>query len=224
MGLSSVLARHVKSDDWLDGVLVAAAGALLAGRVAFVWLNGAYFAENPTEAWQLWLGGLNYHGALLGGLMGFWLWAHFTRRPFHIYAGLLAPGLALLTAAGWVACGFDGCAYGLPAVPSPLATNLPDDLGLFAIRYRTQLFGALGSLIVFALSLWAFRRARSVVLFWGALGGLSLVRVVVALGRGDPAIMVGGWRLDLLIDLGLASICLLVLLILRLARDHGRTI
>src|SRR5690606_34835067 len=142
-----------------------AAGALLAGRVAFVRLNAAYFAENPFEAWQVWLGGLNYHGALLGGLAGLWLWARITRRPFYRYAGLLATGIALLSAFGWAACRFEGCAYGLPAPLGLLTADLPDNLGVFAVRYRTQLFGFLGSLAVFALSLWAFRRARPVLLF-----------------------------------------------------------
>lgn len=203
LGVSAALARRDGPRDWFDGALAAAAGALLVGRVAFVWLNGDYFAENPAEAWQIQRGGLNYHGALLGGLAGLWLWARLTRRPFYPYAALLAPGLALLTAFGWAACRFEGCAYGLPAAPGPLAADLPDSLGVYALRYRTQLLGALGALAVFALSLWAGRRARPARLFWGTLAGLSLVHAAVALGRGDPAPMLLGLRLDLWVDLAL---------------------
>jgi phosphatidylglycerol:prolipoprotein diacylglycerol transferase len=123
LGLTAALAHREAVRGWLDGALAATAGALLAGRVAFVWLNRPYFAENPTEAWQLWLGGLNYHGALLGGLVGLWLWARLTSRPFGRYAGLFAPGLALLAAAGWAACAVDGCAYGRAAAPGPLAAG-----------------------------------------------------------------------------------------------------
>lgn len=209
LGVSAAPARRRGPHDWLDGALVAAAGALLVGRVVFVWLNGDYFAENPAEAWQLWLGGLNYHGALLGGLAGLWLWARLTRRPFYVHAGLLAPGLALLAAFGWAACRFEGCAYGLPAAPGLLAANLPDDLGVFAVRYRTQLAGVLGSLVVFALSLWAFGRARPAALFWGTLAGLSLVHAAVAIGRGDPAPMIGVLRLDLLIDVAIVVVAVI---------------
>lgn len=209
LGVSAALARAwagEHNDDWLDGALAAAAGAFIGGRILFVWLHRDYFAENPGESWQLWLGGLSYHGALFGGMVGLALWARVTGRPLGRYAGLLAPGLALLTVSGWLACGVQGCAYGrppgseLPAALRILAGYQADDLGVFATRYRTQLAGALGSLVVFALSLAAFRRTRPGVLFWTVLGGLSLVRAVVALGRGDAVPMVAGWRLDLLVD------------------------
>lgn len=220
LGLTASLARRDGPRDWLDGALAAAAGALLIGRVVFVRLNAEYFAENPFEAWQLWLGGLNVHGALLGGLLGLWLWARIARRPFFTYAGLLAPGLALLSAFGWAACRFEGCAYGLPATLGLLTADLPDNFGVFAVRYRTQLFGFLGSLAVFGLGLWAFRRARPSLLFWGVMAGLAVVRAAVALGRGDPAPLLAGWRLDLVADLSLLVISLLALLV---ARSYQRS-
>lgn len=220
LGLTAALARRDGPRDWFDGALAAALGALLIGRVVFVWLNAGYFAENPFEAWQIWLGGLNAHGALLGGLAGLWLWARITRRPFYPYAGLLAPGLALLAAFGWAACRFEGCAYGLPAALGLLTADLPDNFGVFAVRYRTQLFGMMGSLLVFGLSLWAYRRARPSLLFWGVMAGLAFVRAAVALGRGDPAPLLAGWRLDLLVDLGLLVISLLALL---MARSYQRS-
>jgi phosphatidylglycerol:prolipoprotein diacylglycerol transferase len=209
LGVTAALARREGPRDWLDGALVAAAGALLAGRAVFVLLNSPYFAENPAEAPRLWLGGLNYHGALLGGLVALWLWARLTGRPAARYLGLFAPGLALLTAFGWAACRFEGCAYGLPTLAGPLAADLPDNLGVFAVRYRTQAFGCAAALIVFAVAWWASGRARPALLFWGVLGGLSLVHAVVALGRGDPAPLVGGPRLDFLVDLALLAVSLL---------------
>jgi phosphatidylglycerol:prolipoprotein diacylglycerol transferase len=185
--------------------LAAGGGALLGGRAVYVWLNAAYFAENPAEAWQLWQGGLNYHGALLGGLAALWLWARLTRRPFWPTAGLFAPGLALLVAFGWAACAVEGCAYGRAAAPGLLAGDLPDDRGVYALRYRTQIAGALGALLVFAAAWWAAGRVRPAALFWGALGGLALVHIVVALGRGDPSPVVLEARLDLGVELGLLA-------------------
>lgn len=231
LGLTAALARRDaggKLDGWLDGALAAAAGALLGGRVVFVWLNAAYFAENPAEAWQLQLGGLNYHGALLGGLAGLWLWARLSGRPFVRYAGLFAPGLALLSAFGWAACGFEGCAYGraaapglLAAAPGLLAANLPDDLGVFAVRYRTQAFGTVAALAMFLLAWAGYGRLRPGLLFWLTLGGLALGRVGVALGRGDAAVVVGGWRLDLMIDCGLAVVTLVACGYLLVRRENG---
>ena len=191
------------TSGWLDGALAAGGGALLGGRAVFVWLNAAYFAENPAEAGQLWLGGLNYHGALLGGLAALWLWARLSGRPFRRYAGLLAPGLALLVAFGWAACAVEGCAYGRAAAPGLWAGDLPDDAGVYALRYRTQLAGALGALLVFAGACWAAGRVRPATLFWATLSGLALVHGVVALGRGDPSPVVLGMGLVLWAEMGL---------------------
>ena len=208
LGLTAALARRDAGgelDGWLDGALAAAAGALLGGRAVFVWLNAAYFAENPVEAWQLGLGGLNYHGALVGGLAALWLWARLSRRPFWPYAGLMTPGLALLVAFGWAACAVEGCAYGRAAAPGLWAGDLPDDAGVYALRYRTQLAGAMGALLVFAGAWWAAARLRPATLFWGTLGGLALVHAVVALGRGDASPVVLGVRLVVWAELALLA-------------------
>ena len=202
---------------WLDGAVAAGIGALVGGRAVFVWLNAAYFAENPTEAGQFWLGGLNFHGALLGGLVGLWLWARLGGRPFWRYAGLLAPGLALLVAFGWAACAVEGCAYGRAAAPGIWAGDLPDDAGVYALRYRTQLAGGIGALLVFAGAWWAAGRLRPATLLWGTLGGLALVQAVVALGRGDPSPVVWGKSLVFW-----AEIALLVMTVVGMITSLGR--
>jgi phosphatidylglycerol:prolipoprotein diacylglycerol transferase len=178
---------------------------LLGGRAVYVWLNAPYFAENPTEAAQVWLGGLNYHGALLGGLAALWLWARLSGRSLGRSAGLLAPGLALLVAFGWVACAVEGCGYGRAASPGLWAGDLPDDTGVYALRYRSQIIGAVGALVVFAFAWWTAARLRPAALFWATLGGLAVVHIVVALVRGDPSPVVLGLRLDLLVELGLLA-------------------
>ena len=196
---------------WPDGALAAAGGALLGGRAIYVWLNAAYFAENPAEAWQVWLGGLNYHGALWGGLAALWLWSRLSGRPFLRHAALFAPGVALLVAFGWAACAVEGCGYGRAAAPGLWAGNLPDDTGVYALRYRTQIGGAVGALAVFALVWWAAARLRPVALVWATLGGLAVVHIVVALGRGDPSPVVLGARLDFLVEVGMVVVASMAL-------------
>lgn len=213
LGLTAASRRAGGAPGWRDGALAAAAGALVGGRAVFVWLNRAYFIEHPGQAWQLGRGGLGYHGALLGGLLALGLWARLTGRSFGRTAGLLAPGLALLVAAGWAACGVEGCAYGRAALPGWLAADLPDDAGVFAVRYRTQLLGLAGALGVFILAWAAAARARPAALFWATLGGLSLVHALVALLRGDPAPLLAGVRLDIVVDAALVGVSALLLLL-----------
>jgi phosphatidylglycerol---prolipoprotein diacylglyceryl transferase len=213
LGVTALLARRHNLSRWQDGVLLAGVVAVIAGRYAFVRLNGAYFAENPTEVWQVWLGGLNALGALLGGLLAYWLWAGLSGRPSGKYAGLIAPGLALLFSFAWVACWFEGCGYGAEGSPGIFTAALPDNYGVYAVRYQTQMAGATLSFVIFLLSWWAARRYRLEVVFWATLGCLATANGMIALGRGDPSPIVGTWRLDFLIYAVLAAVSGLALVL-----------
>ena len=59
---------------------------------------------------------------------------------------------------------------------------------------------------VVAGSWWAAARLRPAALVWTTLGGLAVVHIVVALGRGDPSRAVLGVRLDFLMELGLLAV------------------
>lgn len=203
-------------EDWLDGVLVGLALGLVGGRVGFVLGAWDYFLERPAEAWRLWQGGLSYHGGLAGGLLGLWLWAWWGKRPFTTYAGLLAPAFPLANAFGWLACWLAGCAYGAEAVMTGafadlLLADLPDNFGVYALRYQTQLWGLISSLVVWVIVLALARRRPPGRLLWLALAGVSIGRLLISLGRGDPSLMVGSFRLDTCLDASLAILSVLLL-------------
>jgi phosphatidylglycerol:prolipoprotein diacylglycerol transferase len=204
--------RRNVPDDWLDGILWALLVGLLGGRVGFVAGEWTYFQERPSEIAQLWRGGLSYHGALLAGLIGYWGWCRWRKRPFPQAAALLAPAFALSSAFGWFACWFEGCAYGREALPgSRLASALPDAFGVFTWRYQTQLLGVGFALVVFLIALHWQRRNFSPMVFWFVLGTLSLGRAAITLLRGDPAPLWGQIRIDTILD-GMLAILFLILL------------
>jgi phosphatidylglycerol---prolipoprotein diacylglyceryl transferase len=224
LGLTAWLARTRPAPRWFDSYLLVLAAALAGGRLAFVLLNWPYFEIQPAEAWQIWRGGLSYYGALPAALAALWLWTRGRQRPFTRYADLLAPALALVSAAGWVACYLEGCAYGRETVLGPLAANLPDAYGLFAVRYQTQVIGMTGALAVLGLILWLRRRRPEGAHLWLTLGALSLVRLPISLLRDDPFPTVAGLRLDSLFESAVALSCLLLLqLYLRHQRSIFRT-
>jgi phosphatidylglycerol:prolipoprotein diacylglycerol transferase len=65
----------VRAGAAADCGLAALAGAAVGGRLLHVLLNAGYFAGAPAEALRLSAGGLDWHGALLGGLVGLRLMA-----------------------------------------------------------------------------------------------------------------------------------------------------
>jgi phosphatidylglycerol:prolipoprotein diacylglycerol transferase len=192
--------------------LVSLVAGLVGGRIGFVWAQWSYFQERPQEMWQVWQGGLSYHGALLAGLVALWAWSvvGHKRAAFTAYATLLAPSFALGHAFGWLACWLEGCAYGREAVIGPLAADLPDHFGVYALRYQTQLLGIGLSLLVFLLVLGWRRRRSPDSSFWIALSGISLSRAAISLLRGDPVPHLNGLRADTLLDALLALVALLL--------------
>lgn len=79
-----------------------------------------YFLVYP-EAWQgfgqffqIWQGGLSFHGAFVGalGTLGYFAWKR--RVPFGTICDFVAPGMFLGYAIGRVGCFANGCCYGHP--------------------------------------------------------------------------------------------------------------
>ncbi|MEM7118527.1 MAG: prolipoprotein diacylglyceryl transferase family protein, partial [Chloroflexota bacterium] len=187
----------------LDLLLWCGGTAVLLGRAGFIWGQRTYFSERPEEIWQLWQGGFAYHGALLGGLLGLWLW-HRRQSPRPAILTDLAPTLAILHLFGWSACLLEGCAYGQETTLGLLAADLSDDFGVTAVRYQTQALGILFSLLIFAIAWWKPS-------FWLTLALLSLLHAGLTFLRGDPMLQLGTWRLDTLLSLAIALIALFLL-------------
>lgn len=198
--LTSRLERLHPAAAWLDALLVVFTVAFLGGRFGFIIGQWSYFQERPSEIWQFWQGGLSYHGALFAGLAALLLWTGARGSSFYTYAALFSPGLALVIVFGWLACWFDGCAYGRETVIGPLSADLPDEFGVFALRYQTQLIGLLLSLAAFIAILWLFKRIRPAAAFWSALLLVSIAHLIPGLLRGDPVLMIRSVRLDGLLD------------------------
>lgn len=211
IGLTGLLARQKQEDDWLDASLVCLAAGLVGGRLGFVLGHWHYFQSKPTAWLRFWQGGYSYLGALLAALVGLWLWGVWRKRPFASYTDLLTPGFALLAVFTWAACWLAGCAYGQETTFGLLAANLPDDFGLFAVRYQTQLLGLLWSLLIFIAVILTSQRWREGQLFWLTLGSLSLGYAAINLLRGDAALMIGDMRLDVLLNGTIVLFCGIIL-------------
>ncbi len=196
---------------WLDGVLVALAAALVGGRIAYVAANWDYFQIHLGESWFVLRGGLSYHGGLLAGLAALALWAQWRGRSALRVGGLLAPGAALWSAFGWLACWLEGCAYGRETFIGPLAGDLPDSYGIFAVRYQTQLLGVAFSLLALGVLWRARRQLPAAGLFWLGLALLSGGRFFITLLRGDPMPMLGAVRMDTLLEAILTLVALVML-------------
>ncbi len=205
--------------NWTNAALATLISGWLGARATFVLLNWPYYAQRPSEILQFWQGGLTAYGGLCAGLLGLWLWTRWQKQlapskewgSFLSYANPFSPALLLLIITSWGACWVEGCAYGAETTLGPLAADLPDNFGVFALRYQTQLLGIMLNLALLGLVLyWQAKRGNG-RLFGITLFGSSFIHFGLTFLRGDTAPILAGWRLDSWLALFFAILALFLL-------------
>lgn len=193
----------------VDLTLAAGVGALVGGRAEHVALHwAAWFSAHPDEIARVALGGLGWHGAVVGGLIGLFAAARFVRLPVSTGGTALldpfAPALALLALGGWIGCAAAPCAWGkevttLADYPAWAVGWTRDVYNLYAPRYNTQLFGAALAVLLLLAAAWLPRRVRAGH-FWLILALLSAGMFFIGFWRADPVPVVFGLRADQVAD------------------------
>jgi phosphatidylglycerol:prolipoprotein diacylglycerol transferase len=207
--------RGLPPAAFLDMASWTLLGGVVGGRAFYVALNWEFFGARPAEALAVWTGGMSYHGAFAGALLALALYALASRQSFWRLSDAPAAGLALGNIFGWAACLAGGCAYGVVG-RGPLFLLSPDIYGIEAPRFAVQIAGALQSAIVLAALLLILRFGGRpglafgayLMLYFGGQAGLELL-------RGDETLYLGEWRLEQVIDAGLALAGLILIVVVR---------
>jgi phosphatidylglycerol:prolipoprotein diacylglycerol transferase len=214
----------------VDAGLGALAGGVIGARLAHVLLNWTYFAYNTDEIWRLRSGGLDWHGALLGCLIGLWVVSRWRGLDFVHLLDVLAPALPLLALAGWWGCRAANCGFGIEVdtlanYPPLLVAELPDVYGIPAPRYNTQLFGLALALPVFVLTVWIFWRELLIGRrFWLVLALLSAGMFGIGFYRADYALRIANLRADQWLDLVVLVVSVVYLGSRRKSRGGSETL
>jgi phosphatidylglycerol:prolipoprotein diacylglycerol transferase len=184
----------------LDAGFWGLLGGLLGGRIGYVAANWAYYVDHIDKAVNLREGGLSWHGALVGGsgfVLVWYIVRAWTSPPMPDWRDLLdviAPGMALGGALGWLGCLLTGSAYGAEAsgyAPplSYLTADLPDIYGVDSMRFITQPFMIAWCLLLWGVLWGLYRRCPRGLVFVFYLLSYALADFGVAFVRGD-----GTWR------------------------------
>ncbi len=198
--------RVARPERWLDAVLLALAAGVLGARLGYVSAHWDYYQAHSGQILQFWLGGLSWHGGLLGVLLALVPYCRLRGLSFWRLADELALVAPLVAVAASLGCSAAGCAYGRElASPHLLAADLPDLFGVLALRYNVQWLAAGWSAIAGA-ALWLLPRQRP----RGAAAGLFFVLFGAGLGnldsmRGDAVPYWWDWRGDVVLDWLLAA-------------------
>ncbi len=187
-----------------DALVLTVLFALLGARGYFILLNFQNFGFNFLKwIWLTRYAGLCFHGGLLGGILGLFLFTRREKWDFWQTADIAVFGLVLGQAIGRIGCFLNGCCYGKP-------TNLFLGMkfaGLTERRHPTQLYEAILALLIFYLLLKLERRYRLFAWYKGKKdkaepGFLALAYLIFYnLGR----IFLENWRGDGIYWMGIST-------------------
>lgn len=156
-------------DDLLTYIVLS---IILGGRLGYViGYNLKFFIANPLEIIAIWHGGMSFHGALIGVILGLWL---FCRKYKIVYLELLDVAATITPIGlffGRIANFINMELYGREThsnfgVIFPNVDNLP--------RHPSQLYEAtLEGIVLFAI-LFSLSHFTNIRKYRGALGGLFI--------------------------------------------------
>lgn len=223
---------------FLDSLVWIILGAIVGARVFhFAFWNLGSLLSTPLSFFRFWEGGLSITGGLAGGVLTAFLFFRRRCADFWHSFAIASPAVLAGQAIGRVGCFLNGDAWGMPThlpwgVPMAkfgvffpsLAPDdcVPSEVWTWSVRHGftdpgslittplhpTQLYEALGDLLLAAMLLLLIRRLTKAQgywsqAFWLHLGGYSLLRCGLEFLHGDRDAVV--WAGMTALQIGLLS-------------------
>jgi phosphatidylglycerol---prolipoprotein diacylglyceryl transferase len=162
--------RGFTVDQVSDILFYVAMGVIIGGRVGYMFFYAFdEFVANPLQIFEVWKGGMSFHGGLIGVIISLWIYARSNEKNLIDITDLVAPAVPLGLAAGRIGNFINGELWG-KVTNVPWAMVFPNG-GPYP-RHPSQLYEfLLEGLLSFAI-LWIFsmkQRPR-----W-AVSGLFLI-------------------------------------------------
>jgi phosphatidylglycerol---prolipoprotein diacylglyceryl transferase len=209
--------RRQRLMPWLDAVTNAVVGGVIGARAFHVWLNWSYFSAHPDQIVSFQNGGLDWHGAVVGGLLGALLVGFASRTALSPLLDAFALALPVGAMAVWLACAAANSAYGLEVAtladfPPWLVIESPDVYGIVAPRLNLPPIGiglaVVVLIVVVAATVYDWLAGLRL---WLALALYSLGMALIDFFRAEYVPIWLGRRSDQILDLSLALAAILIL-------------
>jgi len=155
-----------------DIVFYCALGAVIGGRIGYVlFYDLGHFLDSPWVIFQIWKGGMSFHGGLIGVLLAVWWYARRNGRAFLEVTDFIAPLVPPGLGAGRLGNFINGELWG-KTTDVPWAVMFPYPEAGSSPRHPSQLYEAfLEGAVLFAV-LWLFSRKPRPTM---AVSGLFMV-------------------------------------------------
>ncbi len=184
----------VSYDTLVTAALVGIPSGIIFSRLLHVIDLWDYYRAHPGQI--VGFSGLTIYGAILGAVLGIWIYSRFSHFRFGYVMDLVAPGVLLAQAIGRVGCTINGCCYGAEApswLPwSVVYTNPQSYAPLGVAVHPTQVYEIVFLLIAFGVLFPLRKRFKpDGSLFLIYLGTYSAWRVGVGFLRDGTSFLFG---------------------------------
>lgn len=147
----------INEEQMGDLLFYCAIGVILGGRLGYVlFYNFDYFLAHPLWLFEVWTGGMSFHGGLIGVMLAMWLFSRKVGATFFQLADFVAPLVPIGLAAGRMGNFINGELWGRPTdLPWGMVfPRAPDNLP----RHPSQLYEfGLEGIVLFTV-LWLYTR------------------------------------------------------------------
>ncbi|MFC2000123.1 prolipoprotein diacylglyceryl transferase [Chloroflexota bacterium] len=190
--------------------LTAVPAGIIFSKLLHVIDKFGYYMDNPGDIFNR--GGLTVFGAIIGGILGAWLYCRFRKEPFGPLGDVAVPGIALGQVVGRMACTLNGCCAGkLTTLPWAFTyTNDQSEAWLLnEPLHPTQAYEMLLNLVLFAVTFWILRgRLRPPGMLMAAYlamyaAGTAIIRVF----RGDTETFIGSLQEAQFVSILIVIVC-----------------
>jgi len=143
-------------NDILDYMLFGWIGLLVGARLGYaIFYNWDLFMEHPDYFYKIWMGGMSFHGALVGIIIIIFFTTRYKKQPFFCFFDIAAIPTPLVLGFGRIANFINGEIWGrVTNVPWAVNFGRPDNLP----RHPSQLYQAMCEGFLCFIILWLLRR------------------------------------------------------------------
>ena len=196
--------------------------AIIGARLLFILYHPTLFLSAPQEIMAIWHGGIIWHGALVGGIIGSAVYCRLKKIPWLRIADMAAPALAIGQAIGRWGNYFNQENYGLAtSLPWGIPIDIEHRLSGFeqyTYFHPTFLYESIGDMFLGVMVLLVLYRIvflkmapwyRSGTIFFAYLALYSIMRFAIEFLRIDSVPIWWGlrfpqwWSIDIFIVAGL---------------------
>lgn len=170
-------------------------GGIIGAKVLYFITEAPSIINKPSVIFSMLTSGFVVYGAILGGVLGAYLYCRHRKLEFLKYFDLLVPSLALAQGIGRIGCLLAGCCYGKETNSVLGIVFKHSDYAPNCVKiYPTQIFSSAGDFLIAAILIIYARKDRR----QGKVAGLYMIlysigRFFVEFLRDDPRGKIGSF-------------------------------